>query len=179
MKKVLSIAIMLTMLISCQQSPFGQGGKNAEQFVKEKTVLISDNIANIEVIKEDSLLSDILLAFDSRILIKAGSDFLQGNISGDDYMKIINDRTLLLKDIQDCWQFPLVVNDSLRKLKKYEGIWRKAYTVKVTMKSGVTKKPRVLMDHDGITPYMIEKDFIKQLSEYENEIGEAIKKYSR
>jgi hypothetical protein len=52
-------------------------------------------------------------------------------------------------------------------------MWRKVYKVLVTMKSGDTKEPRVLMDNDGITPKMLEMDFGKQLEEYEREIMQA------
>lgn len=45
-------------------------------------------------------------------------------------------------------------------------MWRKVYTIRVTMKSGSTKEPRVLMDQDGITPRCMEKEFEKELKDY-------------
>jgi hypothetical protein len=175
MKKIVTITIMLLVVVSCQQSEFGRGGMNAEQFVKENALLLRDDIASFRTVREDSLLSDIALSFGRTQLIQAGTNFLEGTISRDDYMKVINERTLLLKDIQDCWQFPAVVGDSLRRLSKYNGMWRKAYTVEVTMKSGVTKSPRVLMDSDGTTPRMMERDMMKVLDEYDRQIAKAIK----
>lgn len=53
---------------------------------------------------------------------------------------------------------------------KFDGQWRKVYTVRVTMKSGVTKEPRVLMDQDGITPRMIEREFEKKLQNYASDL---------
>jgi hypothetical protein len=43
------------------------------------------------------------------------------------------------------------------------------------MKSGVTKSPRVLMDSDGTTPRMMERDMMKVLDEYDRQIAKAIK----
>ena len=52
-------------------------------------------------------------------------------------------------------------------------MWRKVYTVKVTMKSGTTKEPRVLMDTDGITPRMMERDMEKAIEEHTKHILEV------
>ena len=141
--------------------------------MKEQVPGLRDDIAKVEVIREDSLLSDIALTFSRGSFAKAGVDFWEGNISPDEYQKIIDERAQLLRDIQDSWQFPLVVNDSMKTLSKFDGMWRKVYKVLVTMKSGDTKEPRVLMDNDGITPRMLEMDFGKQLEEYEREIMQA------
>ena len=59
-----------------------------------------------------------------------------------------------------------MVNDSLHQQPKYDYQWRKVYKVQVTMKSGDTKTPRVLMDQDGITPRCLEKEFEKTLQEH-------------
>ena len=56
MKKVLSIAIMLMLLISCQQSKYGQAGENAVQYVYEQFPNIREDIKNVEVFYEDSVL---------------------------------------------------------------------------------------------------------------------------
>jgi len=79
----------------------------------------------------------------------------------------------VLYDIKMSWIAPDVAGDSLRKLDKYNSSWRKAYVVKVTMKSGDTKEPRVLMDMDGLTPRLLEMDFIKSLDEYDRKIKQA------
>ena len=171
MKKV--ILMMMMAVAGCTSSPYGQGGENACQFVKEQVPGLRDNIAKMEVIAEDSLLSDIALAFSRGSFAKAGVDFLEGNISRENYQKIIDERAQLLQDIQDSWQFSMVVNDSLRRLSKYDDMWRKVYKVLVTMKSGDTKEPRVLMDNDGITPRMIEMDFGRQLEDYQRDILQA------
>ena len=167
------MTMAVAVVVACSSSPYGQGGENACQFVKEQVPGLREDIAKVEVVGEDSLLSDIALTFSRGSFAKAGVDFWEGNISPDEYQKIIDERAQLLRDIQDSWQFPLVVNDSLKTLSKFDGMWRKVYKVIVTMKSGDTKEPRVLMDNDGITPRMLEMDFGKQLEEYEREIMQA------
>lgn len=163
----------LLTIISCGK--YGEGGRNACQFVKEQVPGLRDDIKNVEVIAEDSLLSDMMLAFGQPEFAKAGTDFWEGTISRDDYARIIDSTTLVLQDVANSWQYSNVVNDSLRRLKKYEDEWRKVYTVRVTMKSGVTRDARVLMDRDGRTPRTLENDFMKKLEEYQQIILEADK----
>ena len=168
MKRILSIAIMLLVFVSCQQivSKYGQGGRNAAQFVKEQAPGLQDDIESIEVIEEDSLLCDIGLTFASVQLARAESEFYEGKISRQRLDNIIDSVSNAIKDVQYSWQYGIVVNDSLHKITKYESQWRKVYKVCVTMKSGVKKYPRVLMDKDGITPRCIEKDFEKDIQKY-------------
>lgn len=174
-KKVFIGLVGLMGLMSCVDGgmKYGKGGENAIQFVKEQVPGLRDDIASVEVIEEDSLLSDIALVYDAVSFAKAGADFWQGTISREEYRKIIDKREHLLNDIEYSWRFPLVVNDSLKKLGKFDGMWRKVYKVLVTMKSGDTKNPRVLMDGDGITPRMMERNFERQLEEYRREIMQA------
>ena len=170
---VVSLAFLL-LLVACGQSGFGKGGENAEQFVREKAVLVRDDIASIETIREESVLSDIGIGFQTMQLLEAGTNYLQGNITRDDYTQTINEATLLMKDIQDCWDSPTSVGDSLRRSGKYDGMWRKAYTVEVTMKSSVKQTHIVLMDTDGITPRMTEREFASGLDKFSREIARAI-----
>lgn len=170
---VVSLAFML-LFVSCGQSGFGKGGSNAEQFVRENAVLVRDDIASIETVREDSVLGDTGIGFQTMKLLEAGTNYLQDNITRDEYAQIINEATLLMKDIQDCWDNPSVVGDSLRSLGKYSGMWRKAYTVEVTMNSSVKKTHVVLMDEDGTTPRMTERDFASTLDDFSRDISRAI-----
>ena len=173
MKKALSI-IFAAMLIGCQGgNGFGQGGKNAAQYVKEQVPQQADNIASIETIAEDSLLCDMGFGFAEMELAKKGSALMQGTIKAEEYEALIDSISHAATDITYSWQFSEVVNDSLMKLSKYEGLWRKAYTVRVTMKSGDPREPRVLMDNDGITPRMMEVDMQKAIEDHTRRILEA------
>lgn len=174
MKNCLAIAILL-VLAGCSQTQmkYGQGGKNACQFVKEQVPGLRDDIQDIEVIAEDSLLSDLGMTFGDLTLSKQGAAFLKGEISKDELSATIDSVAKAATDVEYSWRFSNVVNDSLKQLPKYDGMWRKVYTVKVTMKSGTTKEPRVLMDTDGITPRMMERDMEKAIEEHTKHILEV------
>ena len=148
---------------------FGLGGKNAAQFIKEKTNGQTD-IASIETIREDSFLCDIGFGFAEIELAKKGVELLKDNISKDEFESIIDSISNATTDVLCSWQMGKEFNDSLRKLKKYDGMWRKVYTVRVTMKSGMTNNPRVLMDEDGITPRETEREMMRSIEDHTQSI---------
>lgn len=174
MNKIVSIAIMM-LLFGCGPigSKYGQGGDNACQYVKEQVPGLRDDIANIEVIEEDSLLSDIGMMFGETLLARSSMEFQEGKLSKERFTSIIDSVAHDATDVSYSWRFSNVVNDSLKALPRYKGQWRKAYTVRVTMKSGITKEPRVLMDNDGVTPRMIERDMEKAIEDFTNRILDA------
>lgn len=164
MKKVFLLAIAL-LLVSCntEQTKFGQGGSNACQFVKEQVPELREDIDKIEVISEDSLLTDIGLTFAS---IRAGEiklAYYEGKVSFDEMSRVLDSCKAELMYVEQSWQYGNVS----KKLEKFKYQWRKVYTVRVTMKSGTTKEPRVLMDQDGITPRRLESEFIDGLRQYQ------------
>lgn len=174
MKNFFIIAILF-VLTGCNQTQmkYGQGGKNACQFVKEQVPGLRDDIQDLEVIAEDSLLCDFGMTFGDLTLSKQGAAFLKGEISKDELSATIDSVAKAATDVEYSWRFSNVVNDSLKQLPKYDGLWRKVYTVKVTMKSGTTKEPRVLMDTDGKTPRMMERDMEKAIEEHTKHILET------
>ena len=161
------------MLIGCQGGGYGQGEKNAAQYVRELIPEQADNIASIETIAEDSLLSLVGFGFAEMEMSKQGSAMLAGTITPEQYLAIIDSVSNAATDVANSWQFSAVVNDSLKTLAKYNGLWRKAYTVRVTMKSGTTKELRVLMDQDGITPSMNEREMQQAIEEHAQHILES------
>ena len=175
MKKIIYLFI-LASFASCKQSnsPFvDQGGKNAMQYLRERTISVSSEIDKMEVTDVDSLLCDRALVLNSVAFAKAGADFWEGKISRDEYQKIIDKFSQTATDIAYSWQFSTVINDSLCKLDKYQYDWRKVYEITTTMKSTVTKTTRVLMGQDGITPRMTEKEFMDEINEWTDKIVEA------
>ena len=175
MKKFLVTFITLS-LIGCNQvsdNKYDQGGKNAAQFVREQVSNLEEGIESIETTAEDSLLTDRMLSLGQVQFAKAGADFWQDRINREQYQNIIDNTSQALQDVQNSWLYGIVVNDSLRKLAKYEDNWAKVYTVTIQMKSGEKKEVRVLMDQDGITPRMTENQFGKELQEYTDKILEA------
>lgn len=156
-----------------EQMKYGQGGQNACQFVKEQVPGIRDDIANVEVIEQDSLLGDIGIIFAKTELAKKSNLFLAKEITKDEFEAFVDSITHNATDIAFSWQFGIVVNDSLKQLEKYKYQWRKVYKIRVTMKSGITKEPRVLMDDDGITPRMLETDMEKTLNDFTKDVIDA------
>ena len=174
MKKIYVTLIVLSM-IGCSQAnnQYGQGGKNAIQYIREFSPELKENIVSIDVTKEDSLLTDRTLAFGQVQFVKAGADYWQDLISRKQYQHIIDSTTQAIQDVQNSWQYGNVVNDSLRTLSKYKYNWAKVYTITFRMKSGYEESVRVLMDKDGITPRMTEIDFDDKLQQYTDQVIKA------
>lgn len=152
---------------------YGKGGENAAQYVREQIPELRYDIESVEATAEDSLLTDRMLALGQVQFAKAGTNFWQDKITKEQYQYIVDSTANALQDVQDSWIYGAVVNDSLRRVNKYRYNWAKVYTVTVKMKSGVTKTVRVLMDKDGETPRMTEKQFEQRLRGYSDRIIEA------
>lgn len=178
MKKYSIFIILFAAFISCTEkmkniASYGQAGQNACEYVREQVPELKESIESIEAIGEDSLLGDSWLAHDQLIFARAGREYAQGILSRKDYEEIIEKYAHILTDINNSWLYGIVVNDSLRKLEKYQYQWRKVYIIRVTMKSSVTKEVRVLMDNDGITPRMTEKQFSDALEKWDSNLANA------
>lgn len=176
MKKVLMILMMCAMAAcSTNDMKYGQGGRNACQFVKEQVPELRDDIDEAEVIEEDSLLTDLYLDSGDMALHKGEVDYYEGRISRQQLDSIIDSVSVALKDLEWSWTLGIAVNDSLKKLDKYKTQWRKVYKIQVAMKSGMTKHPRVMMDYDGVTPYCMEKDIERSVQEHTNTLTSTIR----
>ena len=174
MKKVLFLLLMCVVVGCTTDMKYGQGGRNACQYVKEQVPGLRDDIASVEVIEEDSLLTDLYLDSGDLALHKGEVDYYENRISRQQLDSIIDSVGVALKDLEWSWTLG-VVNDSLKRLEKYRTQWRKVYKVQVTMKSGVTKYPRVMMDYDGVTPYCLEKDIEHSVQEHTNTLTSTIR----
>ncbi|MBO7139724.1 MAG: hypothetical protein J6W19_03975 [Prevotella sp.] len=164
MKKVLYLFLTVT-LMACNNTPlkYGQGGQNAVQFVKEQAPEIAQSAESIDVTSEDSLLCEIGLTFGLNDVYKALEKYNNGEISLKEARSVRDSVMHDGADIENTWNYGITVTDSLKRLTKYEGQWRKVYTVTIKMKSQTTDDVRVLMDEDGITPRCTEKQFSKEL----------------
>ena len=159
MKKILLSSILLVV-------------KNACQFVKEQVPVLHEDISNIEVISEDSMICDIALSFGLRRVYEAERMYYESKMSRDELEQVLDSMNNELTFVENSWKYgtPETSGD------KYKFEWRKVYTVRVTMKSGVTKEPRILMEQDGITPRMLEKDFGKELQRHASELMEVYRR---
>lgn len=166
MRKVRYLFLTL-VLVACNNTSlkYGQGGQNAVQFVKEQVSEIAQNAESIEVTGEDSLLCDIGLMFGLNDVHKALEKYNNGEISLKEARAVRDSVMHDGADVENTWNYGSIVTDSLKRLTKYEGQWRKVYTVTIKMKSQTTDEIRVLMDEDGTTPRYTDKQFLKSLYE--------------
>lgn len=167
MKKYLAVAILI-VLTGCNQTQmkYGQGGKNACLFVKEQVPELREDISSVEVIGEDSMICDIGLMFGFNRVHEAEMMYYDSKITRSELDQVLDSMNLELTFVENSWKYGTPETYG----NKFDGQWRKVYTVRVTMKSGVTKEPRVLMEQDGITPRMIEREFEKKLQNYASEL---------
>ena len=167
MKKYLAIAILI-VLTGCNQTQmkYGQGGKNACLFVKEQVPELREDISSVEVIGEDSMICDIGLMFGFNRVHEAEMMYYDSKITRSELDQVLDSMNLELTFVENSWKYGTPETYG----NKFDGQWRKVYTVRVTMKSGVTKEPRVLMEQDGITPRMIEREFEKKLQNYASDL---------
>lgn len=174
MKKIL-LLVLLAILAGCSQTKmkYGQGGVNACQFVKEQVPELRDNIESIEVIGEDTLLSEVSLSFADGLLSQKCTAYIKNEISKEELENTIDSIKQVLDDIELSWVHSDFMNNSLKKKSEYASMWRKVFKVKVTMKDGVIKEPRVMMDKDGITPRIIERDVQREIERLSNRIFES------
>lgn len=166
--KIYFAIIILFFLTSCSQTQtkYGQGGVNACQFVKEQVPELREDISSVEVIREDTMLCDIGLVFGFNRVHEAEMKYYDGVISRSELDLVLDSMNLELTFVENSWKYgtPKTYGN------KFDGQWRKVYTVRVVMKSGVKKEPRVLMEQDGITPRMLEKDFEVELQKYASDL---------
>ena len=144
--------------------------KWAKALMHGKGIVVYDNYEMDNELNDDEEPTKHYLTMDN---VQKGLELMQGTIKAEEYEALIDSISHAATDITYSWQFCDVVNDSLMKLPKYDGLWRKVYTVRVTMKSGDTREPRVLMDNDGITPRMMEVDMQKAIEDHTKRILEA------
>ena len=132
MRKVLYSLITLALVACNNTSPkYGQGGRNAVQFVKEQAPEVAQNTESIEVTGEDSLLCEIGLTFGVNDVYKALEKYNNGEISLKEARAVRDSVMHDGADVEDTWKFGSIVTDSLRQLSRYEGQWRKVYTADI------------------------------------------------
>lgn len=168
MKQLLLLALSAIVIVACntEQNKYGLGGRNACQFVKEQVPELREEIEKIEVIEEDSIICDIGLVRGMQRLNQVESLYYQNRVTRKDLEFVADSLNLELTFVENCWKSGVPKTYG----NKFDGQWRKVYTIRVTMKSGVTKEPRVLMEQNGITPRMLESDFEKWLQNYASDL---------
>lgn len=176
MKKLLIIPLLALLVASCGPKMKGEGSTltiaeaNAMQFVKEQMGANADNIASMEIVDHDQVISNLILTYAHLKMAKTSEAYMSNQITKQRYLDIQDSIVDVCADVSNSWQYAIAVNDSLSQLEKYRGYWRHRYEVLVTMKSGATEKYKILMDSDGITPRQTESEVISEYNEITNQI---------
>ena len=168
MREMFLLIMMSIVLTACNtdQMKYGQGGRNACQYVREQMSDQATNIKSVEITKEDSVLSPLIIIFGKTEIYQKRIDLYEGIITNGQLREYIDSMTTVCLDIQRSWIMDKELSDSLKQLPKYQESWRKAYWIEVTMKSNTTKQYRICMDEDGVTPSMTSEEFLKIQDEY-------------
>ena len=169
MKKLL-FASIIALLTACSEAD--QGKHNACQYVREQIPQQTDNIKSVEVVGEDSVLSPLMIKFGVSEIYSKHGDFYDNDITIEEWHAYLDSMLSIGLDSQRSWIMNKEWNDSLKQMSKYQGSWRKAYWVEVTMKSGATKQYRVCMNEDGITPSMSFEQFQIELDDFMKALNE-------
>ena len=142
MKKIMFL-LMAMVALSCSSQ--NKGDENACQFVRELMNDQAANIQSVEVEKVDSVMTPYI--------------YMYNELKGDDLLKAGF-------DINKSWLMFPEYSDSLKHLPKYKSKWRKAYMIKVTMKSSKKVIKRVMMDDDETTPKISSDDLLKETNQF-------------
>ena len=136
-------------IVACSSSPYGQGGENACQFVKEQVPELRDDIAKVEVVAVDTVTVYDLPRLSEELRSKE-TDTDAGLIT--------------CKELRG-------YADSINRLCEP----RIVYSVVVTMKSSQMQEVDVIMEDDGTTPYMLRNEYEKiKKPFYENMLADEV-----
>lgn len=133
MKKV--ILMMMMAVAGCTSSPYGQGGENACQFVKEQMPEKVKDAASVKVVGKDSM-----VVYDVPMLMeKLKSKEVDADLN-----------IITCKELRE-------FAESISKQQEA----RVVYWVAVIKKSSKQEVIGVIMEADGTTPYMLRDEYIQ------------------
>ncbi len=158
MKKIiLTLAVLLTIACSGEQSKYGQGGENAVKYAKESTFNGLSGVKDVQITAVDSVLTDDML--DEADFVKKTEGIVNGSVTEEEIHMMVDSVSTISRDIYLTWVGDHR-KDSIRE--KYAGHWHMLYSVTATLESGAKKTVGVVMDSDGVTPIMTDKEYKEQ-----------------
>ena len=165
------ILILLIVFCSCEQD---QGKRNATKFVEDaigrSLALDASQVESIEIVDEDTLLSHAMLMVPLNEILKAKSQFIQGEITRDSLTSVCDKDFRYWEAVQTSWY----VDSKFGKNDPQYQTWlRRVFKFKVKFKDGKLREPRLVMDADGITPVALESEVQMKLGEYNQELSSA------
>lgn len=119
MKRIMTIIIAASFfMFGCSNDgiKYGQGGVNAIQFVKEQVPELGNDIDEIEVIGEDSLLSDLGLTFASIRAASIKAAYFEDRVSYGEMERVLDSCKAELMAVEQSWKYGTVS----KRIKKYE-----------------------------------------------------------
>ena len=141
--------VVVAAIVACSSSPYGQGGENACQFVKEQVPGLRDDIAKVEVVAVDTVTVYDL----PRLYEELRSKETDADVG-----------LITCKELRG-------YADSINRLCEP----RIVYSVAVTMKSSQMQAVDVIMEDDGTTPYMLRNEYEKiKKPFYENMLADEV-----
>lgn len=147
MKKVI-LMIVVVAIVACSSSPYGLGGDHAAQYVREQ---VPEMIANAASVNPTGI--DSTMVYD---VVRLSQELDDKN----------TDVELGIATENELTEFA----DSIGRL----GEVRIVYIVTITAKSSHKKEMKVVMEKDGVTPYMLYDEyeklhlqFIRKVAEFE------------
>ena len=169
MKQCIFIATLLISIISC--SKFDEGGDNACQFVKEQLSLDFENVESIEptAIFEVAIIN---ISERNEDIMKKYKEEKDGIISKEDLVSFYNRLNNEVEAANDSWSG--LQEDKQKAIDAGVTAIRRVYNVAITMKSKKKTNVNVIMEDDKVTPYMLEKDYIDRLWEFQKEIKDNL-----
>ena len=169
MKQCIFIATLLISMISC--SKFDEGGDNACQFVKEQLSLDFENVESSEptAIFEVAIIN---ISERNEDIMKKYKEEKDGIISKEDLVSFYNRLNNEVEAANDSWSG--LQEDKQKAIDAGVTAIRRVYNVAITMKSKKKTNVNVIMEDDKVTPYMLEKDYIDRLWEFQKEIKDNL-----
>ena len=169
MKQCIFIATLLISIISC--SKFDEGGDNACQFVKEQLSLDFENVESSEptAIFEVAIIN---ISERNEDIMKKYKEEKDGIISKEDLVSFYNRLNNEVEAANDSWSG--LQEDKQKAIDAGVTAIRRVYNVAITMKSKKKTNVNVIMEDDKVTPYMLEKDYIDRLWEFQKEIKDNL-----
>ena len=161
MKKVLFLFLMIAM-VSCNNQP--DGGRNAAEFVKEQIpkfelaeIIEPTNMIEVGVIDTDYFLESI-------------NEKRSPSNRDKNWLKFYDRLNTQYMMAEKTWEG----NQKYIELAHRVDVeFRKVYTISITMPSQTKDSVRVIMQADGITPWMIEEVYLMKLRIYKKVLYEC------
>lgn len=160
MKKVfLLLSSVIFGLMACADQ-YGEGGKNAASFVMEQMKGDTEGAESVLPTAENML---PIVDYKGRTQQIRDSFYFHNELVTEEVVNFGEWLTAESSISEMAWKGD---TSAISEIKEYGTEIRKVYTVTITMPSQKKTDIRVIMEPDGITPFMLESEYMKPQKEY-------------